>query len=379
MVKKGGSVWKDKNTGLWRAAVTMDGHRRSSPGFPLKREAEAWRRERLAEIERGLTYTAEKTTLSVFAEDWLTMKAAAGLAPNSIAAYRLSIDKHILPNLGRYKLGEITPARVQAYVNRLTKSGAGKPTARAALGVLNGILNHAVGLRVLGYNPAAAVQSPNERREPMQPWSDAEASRFMASIRGHRNEHLYACALATGARRSELVALRWSDLDWSGALRISQQLYRPRGGGWQFAPTKSERGVRMLELDAAMLDRLRDQSERVHKMRLSAENKWQEHDFIFPTTVGSPISAIWLETEFLRLQEQAGVRQITLHGLRHTNISYLLMHGVPAPVVAQRVGDNLTTVLKTYAHFIPGLSSNADQVAGSLVTLVEWEGKRAEK
>ena len=376
MPKRGGSTWKSTRNGKtkWRAAVTLiDGKRLTSKDFDKEREAVAWMRQKEAEASKGLTYDAQRTTLAVFAKDWVAMKESKGLALSTIESYTRTLDIHILPYLGRVKMGDLNAARLQAYSAKIDKDGASNHTITLAFQILHGILKHAMKLQIIGYNPVNSVEVPIVSARPASIWNETQISQFLISVQGHPHEHLYAAEIVLGCRISELLALRWSDIDWDGSVSITKQISRPtrKSNVWTDKKPKTNNGIRKIKVDGSFLDRMREQQKLVDAMRKKAGPAWEENDLIFPVKSGHPLYRNLVTMEFKKLAGSAGVPVIRFHDLRHTNISLLLKHRVKPFEVAARAGDRLATILKTYAHYIPDDDNTASEIAGSFISLIE--------
>ena len=87
---------------------------------------------------------------------------------------------------------------------------------------------------------------------------------------------------------------------------------------------------------------------------------------MFADPLGAPITPDRLSRRFRELRESAGVPVGTLHTLRRTAATLALTSGVPVHIVAARLGDDPTTVLKTYAHLLP----SSDEIAAERVAAV---------
>jgi integrase len=172
----------------------------------------------------------------------------------------------------------------------------------------------------------------------------------------------------TGIRRSELVGLRWTDVDFAGRrLMIRQAVTAVRGAEVVDAP-KSRRSRRNVDLDditLAMLDRYRTE-QRADLLALGI--RLGPEDRIFRAPSGSPVRPDTVGQAFRRLAERSGLPVIRLHDLRHTHASHLLAAGVNVKIVSERLGHASTSfTMDTYGHVLPGQQAEAARVAASLV------------
>ena len=75
--------------------------------------------------------------------------------------------------------------------------------------------------------------------------------------------------------------------------------------------------------------------------------------------------------DFSRMSETAGLPHIRLHDCRHTAVSLMLLHGIPAIIVAGIIGDTLEEMSRTYAHYIPSSQDAASKIMDSITTVIE--------
>jgi integrase len=206
----------------------------------------------------------------------------------------------------------------------------------------------------------------------MKFYDETQVSQLLLAARGDRNEALYHLAIVTGIRQSELLALKWSDLDWQKRiLKVQRQLKRNDLDQGYFTIPKTKAGKRSVDLGAETIKKLRSQYERQRLERMVAGNRWKENDLIFPSTIGSPLNQSNLLKSFRRFIQTAGLPKIRFHDLRHTAASLMLNHGVPPILVARRLGHSKVSItLDTYGHLMPEIQSGAADLMDDLVTSV---------
>jgi integrase len=174
-------------------------------------------------------------------------------------------------------------------------------------------------------------------------------------------------------RESELLALRWSDLDWGRKyLKVERQLQRPDGNGVTFTSTKTTYGRRSIALGERTIGVLRSHYERQQHERIAAGEAWVEHDLIFTTSNGTPLHQRNLLRAFKSLLKEAGLPPIRFHDLRHTAASLMLNHDVPVIIVSRRLGHARASItMDIYAHLLPGKQAEAAELIDELVIPTE--------
>ncbi|MGY2935985.1 integrase [Bradyrhizobium sp. GM6.1] len=177
---------------------------------------------------------------------------------------------------------------------------------------------------------------------------------------------------ATGARRNELLAFRWTDLDVAQkALRVERALEVTKKFGVRFKPPKTKRGKRAIGLDDATMAVLLREREKHLRLRAGVPEgvevdlslvRLPEDALIFPEpgTFNTPRNPRNFSKEFARRAKRLGFGDFTFHHLRGTHTTLLLDRGVPVHVVAERVGDDPAVLLRNYAKRKRHQTANTD-------------------
>jgi integrase len=238
--------------------------------------------------------------------------------------------------------------------------------------VLHMCLEQAKQLGLVARNPAEFCKVPKSSKLEMSIWDENQVNHFLVFIQGHKSENLYYLALATGMRRGELLGLKWQDMDWKNhRILIRRQCCNPEGGGFVFAEPKTKLGVRSVQLGTGLIVRLQAQLANIDIMRGISRDKWHDHDLIFPSITGKPLYGNNVSIEFQELIKQSGLPHIRFHDCRHTAASILLSRGIPPVIVAGMLGHSISTLLSTYAHFIPDMQDEAAQIMDEITSPIE--------
>jgi integrase len=236
--------------------------RRRGGGFPTRKAAEVALREVLAKRDRGQLVQPTKMTVREFLVDqWLpAMRLSIGVT--TLEGYRGNIERYIVPRVGDLPLRALTPPRINQLYADVREHGRTRGTGPLALKTVREVhvtlhraLEDAVRWDYLETNPSDRATAPsataarNERRRRIRTWSAAEVNSFAAFIQGHELHELWALAASTGLRRSELLGLRWIDLDLHRRLLSVRRVLVKVGGTAQFkdAP-KSAHGFRTISI-----------------------------------------------------------------------------------------------------------------------------------
>jgi integrase len=327
----------------WEAAVVIgyqaNGHpKRLRKLFDSKTEARVWLQDQVVAKRNGELNAASDTTFEAFYNDWINIKQAAR-AERTVENYRYVCSKYLVPNLGKFKLVDLTPMHVQRLVTKLQQDATPLLVNRAHH-FLKMILAEAVRLEVILKNVAKSVKVPKPRRRPLTRWTTEEAATVLEHV--HATQHALASyvhlALTTGMRREELLGLRWTDINLEKAELKVVQCVTFINGRAIFGKPKTEDSQRTIYLDLGSITVLRKQLEAVSLLRDVNASKWQENDLVFPSKVGTPFQEGRLSDLFRKLCTDLKVTPIRPYDLRSTWASVALEAGVSVKVVSERLG-----------------------------------------
>ena len=368
--KNEGSIFQREN-GRWRAQVTLDG-RRVSHSAKTRCECHEWLKKTLGQIDDGMTFASTKMSFGEFIIRWLESKKS-NLKKNTWSQYNHLLKEYVLPSFGNVKIRDLRPDQIQSLYDDLLAQGVGTWTVLKIHNVIQSAFSHATKTSLIPHNPASLTILPREPTYEMKILDESQVSKMLVTAFGHRLEALYNLAVTTGMRQSEILGLKWTDLDWvNQTLKIERQLVRPNGTQIQYAPPKTKFGKRTLSLGDQSIEVLRRHYDLQHEERMAQGERWVEHGLIFTTSIGTPIHARNLIRYFKKILNEAGLTEIRFHDLRHTAASIMLNHGIPVIVVSRRLGHARPSItLDVYGHLIPNMDEIAAQRIDELVIPIE--------
>lgn len=235
----------------------------------------------------GETITRE-STLAELAGTWLDEIEKEGRAAATIARYRGTVNAQINEHVGRVRIREATPPRLQRITDRVAES-SGPAQARMLGVVLNGMCSLAVRYGAAPSNAADELRLPKRTKNAVRAPGVDDVRALRAAMRAwdakppHRDGSIHDLAdfadvlLGTGCRPGEALALRWDDVDLDGGwITITATVVRIAGKGLERQEQpKSEESRRRLALPRFVLDALTSR-------RVQAYNEW-----VFPSAVGT--------------------------------------------------------------------------------------------
>ncbi len=355
--------------GRWEARVSLPDGKRRSKFAKTKAEAQRALTAMLNDVQNGLPMPNARLTVEAFLNDWLENTVKVSTRPRTYQSYELTARLHINPALGKVRLVELTPARIQALLNTKREQGLSARSITYIRDVLSRALNQAVRWNMLPRNPAPLVPAPKGAKKEIRVLAPEEARQFLDAVRGDRLEALYTVALALGLRRGEALGLQWGDISLdAGTITVRRQLQRI-GGELRLTEPKSRESRRTVFLPPVVVEALRQHRVRQLEERLASGGEWQDSGFVFTTFKGTPVDERNLLRFFDAAVQRAGLPPMRFHDLRHSAASLLLAQGVSAKMVQEMLGhSNITLTLGTYSHIIPQLARDTANRMNAVLT-----------
>jgi integrase len=367
-------VGRDPSTGRKRyQAITFHG---------TKREASKALAAMVAEADRRPLVAAGKGTVAELCREWLD-HATPSFALKTVETTRMYIEDPIVPLLGSIKVAKLTPADLDRFYRQLLEVGRSRgPYAPATIRRVHGIIRRALtqGVRWgwITHNPAIDASPPKVPMKELKPPDPTQVVRVfnLAAEADPDLATFIMLAASSGARRGELLALRWLDLDLdSGRLSIERGIVRI-GDDIVEQGTKTHQS-RRISLDTGTVEALRAHRSRMVARADQVSTAIESESFVFSHSVdcSTPWHPDSTTRAFRKICQQAGVTGIRLHDLRHYVATRLLAAGVDVRTVAGRLGHrNPSTTLNVYSHFVP----EADQEAADALGRIFKEARPAD-
>ena len=348
---KKGTTW----TAYYYLGYDANGKKKYSTkrGFRTHRDAETWLAQLTTELHMGEYREPTDKTVSEFLEEWLDYKRDFVRA-RSIEIYSQTIQKRIIPYIGKVKLRDLKPTHLRDLYSTLQrKQKLSARTVAQTHHMLHDALDRALKWEIVTRNVTDAVDPPRIAKKKFEIWTLDQVRNFLThpSVLSHRFYVMFLLALTTGMRHGELLGLRWQDIDLdNGRLSVRHNLSWV-GNEYVLGPPKSESGERDIIVPSAVIAALKAHKSRQNEDRLKMHNAYVNRDLVICRINGDFVSETYLRKTFIRLTEQAGLPRIRVHDLRHTHASLLLELGAQMKVIQEQLGHStLSTTADVYTH-----------------------------
>ena len=326
----------------YRAKIRIKGAPAQSKTFPTLASARIWASRAELAIKDGkgsAMFESGKRTLDDLIDRFLKRRQNSN--PDTI--------RHLLEwkkQLGSYTMSAITPAMIADTRDKLAdggvKGGRGDSTLNRYLAALSVAFSYAVNeLSWLEANPVSRVKKLKEPLGRVRYLLDDELNQLLSVSKGANNPYLYPVvllAMTTGARKMEILGLRWTDIDWAGQ---SAFLNKTKNG--------ERRGL-------PLVDEVIPELQKLYSIRGDSE-------FLFPSNDGE--QPFDIKRSWDSAIKKAGIEDFHFHDLRHTFMTYLAMNGASQAEMMALAGHKTPAMTNRYTHI-----SNAHNhsVAQSMVT-----------
>jgi site-specific recombinase XerD len=321
----------------WYLDYAVDGKRLRKRVGRSKRLAELALADVQVKLERKeLGFQAKDRNLAEFLKDYL----AYSKSNKALQSYER--DTFIIKNFTDFiqadKLSAITAAKLEAYKVHRRENGAKLTTVNRELNTIKAMLNKAVAWGSLPQSPAKSVQKFREPRRQVR-YLTKEEVRAILKAADDRLKPILEVFLHTGFRRDELVHLTWADIDFKNqALSVqAKDDWHPKDYEARHIP---------------MTPRLKE-------VLLSLPR--QNNGFVFTNASGDILNGIVLGRTFRVLLRSSGIKNASIHTLRHTFASHLVMSGADLYTVQKLLGHSSIKTTEIYAHLAPDYLRSALQ------------------
>ncbi len=355
-----GSDGKNK-TKWFKTGLTVHGN---------KRRAEEMLREKLKEYKDNENFSESSQILFAdYAESWLVRKKDQ-VQLSTWESYSMYVTKHIVPYFRQLNLtlDQVRPIHISNYYDLKLKSGRcdgqGGLSVRSVRShslIIQEVLEDAVIKELLPRNPARYVPIPKrERKEQKGVFLDAEqANKLLEAFRGHHLQPLVYVTLNYGLRRSEVLGLRWSAIDFeNNTLRIEHTVVK-NVTIVEKDTNKTAASNRIYTLLPEIRELLLEIKAQQDRNRKFFGDTYQDSDYVFTWPDGKLYHPQCVTDAFQKVLRNHGLPKMRFHDLRHSTASILYDKGWDLKDIQIWLGHaDIETTGNIYTH-ITNLRKNA--------------------
>lgn len=280
--------------------------------------------------------------------------------PATLNNYKDSVNSYIIRYIGHIKLCELTVANVRSLLQKLEEQGLSSRTIKYAYTLLNALIKQAINDELINKNVVSKVDKPKQKKiKELITLTADEVQRFLNVIENEEHHAFFKLAFTSGMRRSELLGLRWSDIDFDKSIiTVNQTVLRIGNDVVISKTTKTASSRRSISIDKETLMELKSHRLNVNKRRLMSTN-WINNDLVFPGRNGDPIYPTYMTKMCKKYATAINRPNFSMHGTRHTHATLLIENGVHFKVIQTRLGhSSYAETMDTYSHITPVMEAD---------------------
>lgn len=311
-------------------------------GFKDERTARKACDRLIKEIEDGKT--VKVPTLKEHITDFFETIVINKISQGTYNSHWIIAEKYIIPRLGFMKMDKITVKDIDDFYSGLINDGISPGYVKNIALVISKTFKQALRWNYVLKNVAREAEIPSYKPAVVDMWSKEQLSKFLTDTRLEERHALYVLGGTSGMRIGEMLALHWTDIDFEKcSVKITKSLKYTKQKGLHLKEPKNRNAYRTIIVSKSTIGALLEHKKnQLPGVEIVFDNMGK---FTYPNEA-------W--RKFQEHCVKYGIPKSRLHSLRHTHASLLLVK-FNVKVVAERLGDNVETVLKTYAHVLPNM------------------------
>lgn len=278
----------------------IEGKRKRITKSGFKTKAEALKQGTIAYNEylnTGRKFVSNEMSYSDFLDYWLDNHCKINLKYHTIEAYSNIVKTHLKPNLGFYKLSQITKPTLQDFLNKIyVEKAYSKNFLNNIRKVLKCSFNYAVDNEYVKVNSAANLKLPKYDEQPKDVVHIFTTEEINTILDRFKNNHCvyyaFLTAYCTGLRIAEVFALTWDDIDFKNkTISVNKNILKKNQAGgtkgrhlsgnsttvWYFGTCKTQTSYRNVPIGDTLLNALKEYKEEQEEHRLNYGDTYMKH------------------------------------------------------------------------------------------------------
>ncbi|TFJ91533.1 tyrosine-type recombinase/integrase [Lentibacillus salicampi] len=363
--------------------VTGKDIRKAKEGFLTQKDAKLAAALFERQFHNGEYIQPSNITFSDLYTDWEHHYHSQGAKDSSVRARKIAL-KHILNEFGSTPIQKITKKAYQDTIDKLAGNFSMNYVSSIHTSA-NMVFQYAIQNKLIKVSPTEEIVLPKKKETVEDLEKDnsiiekylekEELEEFLTITKDEGLESdlvVFTMLAYTGLRVGELVALRWTDIDFDNhTLRVIRTYYNPTNNKlkYQLLTPKTKTSRRIITIDELLITLLQQHKEEQDLIKKENKPFYNDHDFIFATNEGYPKTIKAISIRLQRLLKRTSIKKgITPHSFRHTHTSLLIEAGVHIKEIQERLGHaDIQTTMDIYAHMTKNIKKEASTKFSNLM------------
>lgn len=330
-----------------------------------KKDAEKFLTEKLRELDTGILIDTKKMKFGEYLDYWKE-NTFNNLEITTKEGYIQKIDKHIKPYLGNILLENLKPLHLQNFYEDKLKNGRlngkGKLSERTVLAIhriIYSALKQAVKWQLVIRNVAEAVEPPKAKKYQAKFLSDKQTEKLIKMAQYTDIYIPIMIAIYTGARRGEILALNWNNVDLEkGIIKIVDNLCATKNGLIIKQP-KTNSGIRTIAISETLIKILKRHKLKQMQNKIRLGKEYNDNNMVCCYEDGHLFNPKRFSAKFNEFLIKNNLPVIRFHDLRHSHASLLVKMGIQPKEISSRLGhSNIGITMDLYSHLYEDVDRN---------------------
>ncbi|MCC5894876.1 MAG: site-specific integrase [Alkalibacterium sp.] len=308
--------------------------------------------------EAGAIEELSNFSVQDYFDYWYEDYVMRNLKYNTQQNYRGTIDNHIVPYIGHYKLKAMQPSVVQKVIDKNFEKGLAKQTLAIIYTVMAGAFKRAVyPYQLTNNDPTRYIQMPKYDQRNKKTKEDLKVI-TMDQFRTlqeyvHQSNPFYIpmmIAFHTGLRRGEVLGLTWDNISFEHQTLTVEKIIVMKGKEWTIGTPKTQASYRTINIGKQLIDVLKKHRKRQLENKLFYGQHYTENNFICTKENGKLTTPHSIKHYGDKARRESGI-DFSFHSFRHTHATLLLENGAIDKAIQERLGHaRIGTTMDTYSH-----------------------------
>lgn len=344
--KELGQGLSQRKDGKYSARISIKGKRKEKY-FEKISEARKWLRTMAYEAEHGKTVLADDMTVEQWFFYWIENIKKDTVRYNTIRNYKERYTYNIKDEIGTLKLLEVKPLHCQEVLNKMYDKGYAYGTMQQTRITMFNMFQSALENDFLLVNPVRkSVKCKYKETKERRVLTVEEQEKFLECAKGTLHCEEFALILQTGMRVSEVMGLKWSDVDFNKrSISIERILhFRKKEEKFEFGEPKSRSSIREIPMTDECYKLLKE-----HKKKKIISMEFP--DLVFINEEGRPTKSSTYDSAIAKITRKAGMENFSMHCLRHTFATRCIECGMRPKTLQKILGHaNISITMNLYVH-----------------------------